>query len=162
MQTLSWSLKSNSIGIVAQEIPLCYSCLFFLAWVDDWCQFFSFWGLIIASYFRYPLSLIWCIRLFLLHHIFLNFDHPSSLIHMQILTFKIFLSSYPFCSSPNFDCINFNLELNFSSYKKVSLYELRVKKYAFWVTSSPCSPWGKAKPSSVHYNIRDVNSRCVY
>ena len=32
------------------------SCLFFLAWVDDWCQFSSFWGLIIASYFRYPLS----------------------------------------------------------------------------------------------------------
>ena len=27
----------------------CYSCLFFLAWVDDWCQFSSFWGLIIAS-----------------------------------------------------------------------------------------------------------------
>ena len=25
-----------------------------------------------------------------------------------------------------------------------------------------CSPWGKAKSSSVHYNIRDVNSRCVY
>ena len=64
------------------------------------------------------ISFIWCIGLFLLQHNFSNFDHPTSLIHMQIPTFEIFLSSYLFCSSPNFDCINFNFELNISFYKK--------------------------------------------